>query len=103
MTSTASPPWAPDAGHARGAAVTGTAGHVVDVHARISNGPDSFTISGVRDSVIWPMRDRVRAAILNSGLAWPSRTVTVDVSPPCLPCAGLDLAVATAILIAAGT
>jgi magnesium chelatase family protein len=82
--------------------VTGTAGHVVDVHARIGNGPASFTVSGMREAVMHPMRDRVRAAIINSGLAWPGRAVTVDVRPPSLPCAGLDLAVATAILIAAG-
>jgi magnesium chelatase family protein len=83
--------------------VTGTAGHVVGVHARIGNGPASFAVTGLREAVMQQMRDRVRAAILNSGLAWPGRAVTVEVSPPCLPCAGLDLAIATAILIAAGT
>jgi magnesium chelatase family protein len=103
MTTTGLPPWAPDAGQARGAAVTGTTGHAVGVHARISNGPASFAIAGVRDSAAEPMRDRVRAAVLNSGLPWPGRAVTVGVHPPGLPCAGLDLAVAVAILTAAGT
>jgi magnesium chelatase family protein len=49
------------------------------------------------------MRDRVRAAVLNSGLTWPGRRITVDVRPPGQQHAGLDLAVVAAILEAAGT
>jgi magnesium chelatase family protein len=103
MTSTGTPPWAPDAGQARAAAVTGTAGHLIDVRARISNGPDSFDISGAPEHQAGTVRDRVRAAILNSGLTWPGRRITVDVRPARLPDAGLDLAVAIAVLAAAGT
>jgi magnesium chelatase family protein len=51
------------------------------------------------------MRDRVRAAILNSGLAWPTGSFTVSLSSPSLfrrGC-GLDLPIAVAILTAADT
>jgi len=51
------------------------------------------------------MRDRVRAAVLNSGLAWPSGSITVSLGSPSLfrrGC-GLDLPIAVAILAAAGT
>ncbi|HET9897675.1 MAG TPA: magnesium chelatase domain-containing protein [Streptosporangiaceae bacterium] len=103
MTSTSTPPWAPDTGHARGAAVTGTDGYLIDVRAQITNGPDVFTIAGIRDTTVSPMRDRIRAAVLNSGLSWPGRTITVHLSPPGLHGCGLDLPVAVAVLTAAGT
>ena len=48
--------------------------------------------------------DRVRAAVMNSGCAWPQKRVTVGLSPAALPKhgAGLDLAIAVAVLAAAG-
>jgi magnesium chelatase family protein len=101
MTTPETLPWAPDTGHARGAAVTGTDGHLLTVRATISNGLDSFTITGVHDTA-GTLRDRVRAAVVNSGLSWPGRAITVTVTPPGLPGCGLDLPVAIAILTAAG-
>lgn len=103
MTRPATPPWAPDIGYARGAAVTGTGGQLLDIRARITNGMDSFTIHGYPqpDSVA-PLRDRIRAAVLNSGLTWPSRTITVDITPPCLHGVGLDLPITVAVLTASG-
>jgi magnesium chelatase family protein len=49
-------------------------------------------------------RDRVRAAVLNSGYTWPSAPVTVTLSPPARlsAVAGGDLALACAVLTAAG-
>jgi len=104
MTSPSSPPWAPDAGHAQGAAVTGTAGYPVNVSARISNGLDAFTIAGIPETAAAAARDRIRAAVISSGLAWPSRAITVSLEPAGLPqhgC-GLDLPVAVAVLTASG-
>ena len=100
-----SPPWSPDTGHACTAAVIGINGHPVEASAAITNGPASFTICGLPDSYHRETRDRIRAAILNSGQRWPGRTVTVDLLPASLPKRGsaFDLAIAVAILTASGT
>lgn len=90
-------------GHVRGAAIGGGTGCLVDVSARIADGPDRCTITGLSEDIAWPARDRVRAAVVNSGLTWPSRTITVELRPPRLAYTGIDLPVAIAVLIAAGT
>jgi magnesium chelatase family protein len=102
---TSHPPWASGTGRAHGAAIVGADGHPVHADAAISNGPDACHILGLPGTGARETRDRVRAAVLNSGLPWPARTVAVNLLPASLPKHGtaLDLAVAVAILTAAGT
>ena len=102
MTDTA--PWGDGTGRACGAAIIGAAGHLVEACAVISNGPAVLRILGLPDDGIRETRDRVRAAILNSGQPWPSRAITVDLLPASLPKRGssFDLAIAVAVLTAAG-
>src|ERR1035438_7851802 len=101
---TTSPPWSPDTGQACTAAVIGIDGYPVEAAAAITNGLASFTICGLPDSGNRETRDRVRAAVLNSGQRWPGRTITVDLLPASLPKrgSGSDLAIAVAVLTASG-
>ena len=101
-----SPPLpAPGTGRAHGAAIIGVEGHLVQVTARISNGPPAVSLSGVPETSSRETRDRVRAAIVNSGQPWPGRTITVSLLPVSLPKhgSGFDLAIAIAVLTASGT
>ena len=65
-----------------------------EVH--VSNGLPGFTIVGLPDAAVREARDRVRAALLSSGLPWPLRRVTVNLAPSGVRKggAGLDLAIA---------
>jgi magnesium chelatase family protein len=88
-----------------GAVLAGIHAQIIQVQATITAGPPSIAITGVPGGGGREMRDRVRAAVLNSGLAWPSGGITVNVGPASSfhrGC-GLDLAIAVAILAAAGT
>ncbi|MGO9219761.1 MAG: YifB family Mg chelatase-like AAA ATPase, partial [Streptosporangiaceae bacterium] len=95
----------PGTGHAHGAAVIGVEGHLVQACARISNGPPAVNLSGLPETSTRETRDRIRAAILNSALPWPGRGITVSLLPASLPKrgSGFDLAIAVAVLTAAGT
>ncbi len=88
---------------ATAATLVGVDGHLVTVEAHVSSGLPSFTIVGLPDAACREARDRVRSAVLSSGLEWPSRRVTVNLAPSGLRKggAGLDLAIAVAFL--AGT
>jgi len=72
------------------------------VEADIRPGLPAFTVVGLVDTLVRESRERVRAAILNSGFKFPPRRVTVNLAPASLPKAGsgFDLAVALAILAA---
>ncbi|MCG5215497.1 ATP-binding protein [Streptosporangium soli] len=88
----------------RSAAVVGITGHLLDIEADIAPGLPGFQLIGLPEPSIWPTRDRVRAAILNSRLNWPDCRITVNVRPEGMYPYGaaLDLAVAVSILAAAG-
>ena len=102
MTSPQSPS-APGTGRAHGAAIVGVDGHLVEAEAVISNGPPAFSITGLPETSVRETRDRIRAAILNSGQPWPAGSITVNLLPASLPKhgTGLDLPVAVAVLTAA--
>lgn len=91
-------------GRARSMTLAGLAGHVVEVEAHLAASLPGFTIVGLPDASLQESRDRVRAAVSSSGLAWPTRRITVNLSPASLPKSGstTDLAIAVAILAAAG-
>jgi magnesium chelatase family protein len=85
-------------------ALIGVTGHVVEVEADIANGLVGMILVGLPDTALREARDRIRAAISNSGEEWPQRKITVGLSPASLPKRGswFDLAIAIGILAAAG-
>ena len=85
---------------AAAATLVGVDGHVVTVEVHISSGLPSFTIVGLPDAACREARDRVRAAVLSSGLDWTQGRVTVNLAPSGLRKGGavLDLAIAVAFL-----
>jgi magnesium chelatase family protein len=86
------------------ATLLGVDGQPVTVEVHVSSGLPGFTIVGLPDTVCRESRDRVRAALLSSGLAWPQRRMTVNLAPSGIPKAGsgLDLPIAVGILAATG-
>jgi magnesium chelatase family protein len=86
------------------ATLTGAVGRPVSVEVHVSNGLPGFTIVGLPDAAVRESRDRVRAALLSSGLPWPLRRVTVNLAPSGVRKggAGLDLAIAVGLLVAIG-
>jgi magnesium chelatase family protein len=76
----------------------------VTVEVDIRAGLPAFTIVGLADVAVREARDRVRAAILNSGYEFPMRRITANLAPGDVPKvgAGLDLALACAVLGASG-
>lgn len=75
---------------------------VVEIH--LSNGLPGFALVGLPETAVRESKERVRSAILNSGLEFPSRRITVNLAPADLPKAGgqYDLAIALGILGASG-
>ena len=85
-------------------ALMGVTGHVIEVEADIANGLVGMILVGLPDTALREARDRIRAAIVNSGEDWPQRKITVGLSPASLPKRGswFDLAIAVGVLAAAG-
>jgi magnesium chelatase family protein len=86
------------------ATLSGAVGRPVSVEIHVSNGLPGFTIVGLPDAAVRESRDRVRAALLSSGLPWPLRRVTVNLAPSGVKKggAGLDLGIAVGLLVATG-
>ncbi len=85
------------------ATLHGVDGRSVSVEVHVSAGLPGFTVVGLPDAAVRESRDRVRAALLSSGLPWPSRRVTVNLAPSGIrkTGSGLDLAIAIGVLVAA--
>lgn len=86
-------------------AVIGLDGEVVEVEVDISHfGLPRFDIVGLGDTAVQEARERVRAAIKNSGHQFPNQRITVNLAPADLRKEGpsYDLAIAVGILIATG-
>ncbi len=90
-------------GRTLGVALVGLTGHVVEVEAHLAPSLPAFTLVGLPDASLAESRDRVRAAVTSSGLPWPNRRITVNLSPATLPKSGsgFDLAIAVATLAGA--
>lgn len=89
----------------RSGAVVGLDAVPVTVEVDIaSQGLPSFTIVGLPDKAVEESRERVRAAIKNSGAEFPAKRITVNLAPADLPKVGpaYDLPIALGILIASG-
>ena len=84
--------------------LVGLTGHIIEVEAHLAASVPGFTLVGLPDASLAESRDRVRAAMSSSGLGWPQRRITVNLSPASLPKsgAGFDLAIAVATLVGAG-
>jgi magnesium chelatase family protein len=91
-------------GRAAGVAVVGIEGHLIQVEAHVGRGLPSLALTGLPGASVQDARDRVRPAVENSGLEWPLRRVTVNLSPAELrkDGPGFDLPIAMAVLAASG-
>src|ERR1700724_2099338 len=87
---------------ARSCAVVGLEGALVEVEVDIANGLAAFSIVGLPDTAVNEAKDRVRAAIKNSGCLFPFKRITVNLAPADLRKEGpaYDLPIAIGILLA---
>ncbi len=78
--------------------------HPVGVEVDVARGLPDFRIVGLADAGVREARDRVRAAIVNSGLCFPQAKITANLAPADLRKVGssFDLAIACAVLAASG-
>lgn len=85
------------------ATLLGVEGRPVSVEVHVSNGLPGYTVVGLPDTACRESRDRVRAALMSSGTPWPMKRMTVNLAPSDLrkSGAGLDLAIAIGLLVAA--
>src|SRR3954468_8260382 len=85
-------------------AIEGVDSHEVTVEVDVRQGLPNFTLVGLPDAAVREARERVRAAMLNSGLAFPLQRLTANLAPADVRKAGpsFDLALAIALLAASG-
>jgi magnesium chelatase family protein len=83
-------------------AVIGLEGAIVEVEVDIGHGLPVFTIVGLPDAAVQEARERVRAAIKNTGCIFPIKRIIVNLAPADLRKEGpaYDLPIAVAILMA---
>ncbi|WP_432836146.1 magnesium chelatase domain-containing protein [Dactylosporangium sp. CA-092794] len=86
----------------RSVALHGVAGEVIVVEADVTPGLPSLVVSGLPDAALSEARDRVRAAVHNSGAYWPQQRITVNLLPAHVRKhgSGFDAAMALAVLAA---
>src|SRR5437870_12665462 len=85
-------------------AVVGLEGALIEVEVDLSNGLAAVTIVGLPDAAVNESRERVRAAIKNSGCLFADKRITVNLAPADLrkEVPAYDLPIAIGILIASG-
>lgn len=88
--------------HVSTVAFEGIEARTVDVQVQVAPGLPAFTIVGLPDKAVSEARERVRAALLASGLALPARRITVNLAPADLPKEGshYDLPIALGLMAA---
>ncbi len=92
---------------ARSAAVYGIDAHIIDVEvdfSSVTQKEETFNTVGLPDAAVRESRDRVRAAIKNSGFDLPPTRITINLAPADIKKegSGFDLPIAVAILGAYG-
>jgi magnesium chelatase family protein len=89
---------------ARTFAIEGLHARAVAVEVDIRAGLPAFAIVGLADAAVREARERVHAALLNSGYEFPARRITANLAPADVPKVGpgFDLAIACAVLAASG-
>ncbi len=82
--------------------VFGIDAFAVEVEVDIANGLPAFSIVGLPDTACRESLDRVKAALKNSGISFPSKKITVNLAPANMKKegSGFDLAIAIGILVA---
>ena len=85
-------------------AFEGVEARPVDVQIQISSGTVAFTIVGLGDKAVGESRERVRAALIASGLSMPAKRITVNLAPADMPKEGshYDLPIALGVMAAIG-
>ena len=85
-------------------ALSGLEGVAVTVEADVSKGMPTYEIVGLPDAAVKESKERVRSAVKNSALSFPSHKITVNLAPAYVRKEGssFDLPVAVSILIACG-
>src|SRR5690242_15596183 len=85
-------------------AFEGIEARAVDVQVQISPGLPAFHVVGLADKAVSEARERVRSALIASGLALPARRITVNLAPADLPKEGshYDLPIALGLMAAIG-
>lgn len=91
-------------GHVWSVAVLGIDGRLIEIEADLGGGIPGVKLVGLPDAGLREAKDRVRSAVRNSDEQWPGEKVTLGLSPANLPKlgSGYDLAIAVAVLVAAG-
>ncbi len=86
------------------AGLWGLEAHVIDIEVDIGGGLPQFSIVGLPDATVRESRDRVRAALKNTGFKFPPKKITVNLAPAGLKKegSGLELGIAIAMLVAEG-
>jgi len=85
-------------------AFEGIEARAVDVQVQVAPGLPAFHVVGLPDKAVSEARERVRAALVASGLALPARRITVNLAPADLPKEGshYDLPIALGLMAAIG-
>ena len=86
------------------AGLLGLDAHLIEVEVDIGGGLPQFSIVGLPDATVRESRDRIRAALKNTGFALPPKKITVNLAPAGLKKegAGLELSMAVGMLVAEG-
>lgn len=90
--------------HVSTVAFEGIEARHVDVQVQVAPGLPAFHVVGLPDKAVSEARERVRAALIASGLALPARRITVNMAPADLPKEGshYDLPIALGLMAAIG-
>ena len=90
--------------HVATVAFEGVEAKPVDVQAQVAPGLPAFAIVGLPDKAVSEAKERVRAALIASGLALPARRITINLAPADLPKEGshYDLPIALGLMAAIG-
>src|SRR5438045_5786570 len=85
-------------------AFEGVEARAVDVQVQVAAGMPAFSIVGLPDKAVSEARERVRSALIASGLALPARRITINLAPADLPKEGshYDLPIALGLMAAIG-
>ncbi|HKQ43358.1 MAG TPA: magnesium chelatase domain-containing protein, partial [Pseudonocardia sp.] len=85
-------------------ALHGVSGHLVEIESDVGGGLPGIHLVGLPDAALHEAKDRVKAAVVNSGWQWPNQRIVLALSPAMLRKAGsgFDLALACAVLAADG-
>jgi magnesium chelatase family protein len=85
-------------------AFEGIEARAVDVQVQVAPGLPAFNIVGLPDKAVSEAKERVRAALIASGLALPARRITINLAPADLPKEGshYDLPIALGLMAAIG-